>query len=755
MTAWVLIAASLASFATPAVQPDSEGPGTVRDAYGVPSIVAGSNASAMEQLGAAVAEDRLWQLEMSRRAARGRLAEVLGPSAVAADTEVLLQGYTSEELESQLAALPGEVRTSWNAYADGVNRTIRARIAAKSLPKEFTDAGYTPEPWTSIDSAAIAVRLAWMFGNGGSGELRNLAALLYLRSQRVKDRAIDAFDDLAWANEPTAPTTVAAEDDPLRASPIKFPRPTRAQTLAHLAALPPANLLELAPAVRLGERDASTRLAMNLNIPYKTGSYAAVVAPKRSRTGIPLLMGGPQMGHGSPSPVYEFAMRTPQVAFAGMCVPGIPAPIIGATPTLAWTLTSGVADVVDIFVNRREGDDYLQGKKRVPIQVVTHLLSVKGEAPRRVTQLRTRYGPIILNSRAGSAVYSQRRSYAGHEVQSYAAVWDLLRAKTVVDIDRVHGRIPITFNLFFAFSSGDIGYRYCGWVPHRAEGIDPRLPTPGDGVHDWNGMIDAAKMPRVTNPKSGLITNWNNKPVAWWDNGDTPVWGRLFRVSNLTAALAAPRLGITDLEQAAQRIARSDDETQLAFLPELVKALGPEAPLTAIERDAANLLRAWDGEMRDGSQGAILYQETWRALRRALFEPPLGTFLGTGTFETVVQPSLVLNALARRTRVDFLGKSTLTEAWRSAFRTAVGALQARAALSDPGEWRYLAGQIKYPNQPPVPYRNRGTYIQIVELRPFAVLRTVAGPGLAESGLHAEDQISLVRSWGFKTLRIRR
>lgn len=103
-------------------------PGAVsRDSYGVPKIVASSAEAGFELLGATTAEDRLWQLETSRRSARGSLAEILGPSAVAGDKSTLRRAYTEEELQAQLAKLDPRVRGAFEAYARGVNSTIQKR----------------------------------------------------------------------------------------------------------------------------------------------------------------------------------------------------------------------------------------------------------------------------------------------------------------------------------------------------------------------------------------------------------------------------------------------------------------------------------------------------------------------------------------------------------------------------------------------------------------------------------------------------
>jgi penicillin G amidase len=174
------------------------GPIVVRDDYGVPMVRAAGWDDAFRGLGRAVAEDRLWQMETSRRTASGRMAEIVGPAGLPADQETRQSGYTQAELQGMFDALPDNARAAFTAYAEGVNDTIRARTQAGTLPKGYAESGLAPEPWSVLDSCAIGVMMGRLFGTGGAGELRNLALATYLQSQPCKPRFLDVFDDLGW-----------------------------------------------------------------------------------------------------------------------------------------------------------------------------------------------------------------------------------------------------------------------------------------------------------------------------------------------------------------------------------------------------------------------------------------------------------------------------------------------------------------------------------------------------------------------------
>ena len=242
--------------------------GLTRGDYGVPIIRAANIAEAMELQGYATAQDRLWQMEMSRRGARSRLAEVLGAGALNSDIEQAKQFYTKAELRAQLVRLPASMQGWFKAYAKGVNRFIQEG----SLPAEYDQNGFKPEPWTEVDSAAITIKLLQTFGRGGAGELRNLALYKFLEAQtKIKDRATEVFGDFAWQNDPNSVPTCPPEDDLVKTKP-SFPAPSPETTKAHLAALPPLGVFELLPGVRVVSVEETKRQSEVLNTPFKSGS---------------------------------------------------------------------------------------------------------------------------------------------------------------------------------------------------------------------------------------------------------------------------------------------------------------------------------------------------------------------------------------------------------------------------------------------------------------------------------------------------
>ena len=687
-----------------------------RDAYGVPHIVASSWGEAFYHAGFATAEDRLWQMENSRRLARGKMAEFFGESYAASDREILKVGYTDEELQKQLSDLPPQIREAFDKYAEGVNAYW---ASLSGVPENYAKNSMPFERWTPLDSAAIAVRLFQQFGRGGAGEIRNMALFGYLGTQpALKGHEFDVLDDFAWFNDPTSPTTIAPTDDPLAKSAPKFWLPDRAATQAHIARLPKLSLFDLLPGVRLAERRESNRVAELIAAPYKMGSYCIAVSGAKSASGKALLLSGPQMGFQSPSIVHEMSIRAPGIAVVGMDVPGVPGVVVGHTERLAWGLTSGVADTDDVFF----------GSSAQPIESIKRTLKVKGKPDEEVEQRRTKFGPIVLAPRSAPVVFSRKAAAWGRELASLGALYGLYQAKNVDEADNAGKLATVNFNIFAADVEGNITYRYAGLVPVRAKGVDPRFPAPSD--LDWTGFVPADQMPHAKNPKNGFFANWNNKPVAWWLNGDTPVWGKIFRNQVLLANLQRPKLSTDDLELAIWTAARTD--YNYASLAPYLKGLDPT-------------LDAFDGRRLDGSISAAAYTTFFDVVREELFTPAIGGLMTPDNFRQAVQPSILVQALEGKTKFSYLGKRSRDEVLKAAWAKTAAKLKAQE--------RYGAPSIRAV-QPPIPYSDRGTYIQIVEMFAMPSGRNVLPPGVAEAGPHSQDQVPLSRAWTYKPMTLR-
>ena len=664
-------------------------------------------------------------MELSRRLARGRLSEILGPSYLNSDREVLKTGYTDDELRQQFDHLSSDTRTAIRSSVDGINLRVD-ELAHAGGPSGFRAAGVAPTRWDILDSVAITVHFLQIFGRGGAGELRSLAVLSYLKGQpAIGKHSLDILDDLAWQNDPDAIPTVLPTDDPLAKTHHQFPSTTRSITEEHLKQVTSPSFFELLSAIRTAERTESTRVAENLRIPYRTGSYCAVVASSRSADQSAMLMGGPQLGMKAPSIVHEVAIMAPGIHAVGMDIPGIPGVIIGHTDQFAWSITSGAADTDDIFVAQKTGTGYLDGDQDCRFIQIPFSIKVKGQPYKVIFQTRTVDGPVILDSESTHSVFSKHPASWMREMETMDSWGKLWKATSTRQVIQAMQGATLNFNFFFADRSGNIGWQYLGLIPIRATNLDPRFPTPAAPQNRWIGFLKPAEMPHSLNPSSGILTNWNNKPATWWPNFDTPTWGKIFENKLLVDELKDPKIRFEDLKHIPEKIAQGD-ETWPYFKPYL----------------QGTTLARFDGKMVNGSSEAALYRTFLEELRRELFLPTTGSFLTPEYFRLILQPSVILRALEGKTKFDYLAGRTPVTVVQTAFRAAI----AKA----PKEYR--AGTFKTFDELPIAYSNRGSTIQISSLRRTGIQSIdVLPPGEAEDGPHKNDQSALARSWQYKPM----
>jgi penicillin amidase len=320
-----------------------------RDAFGVPHVFADTNAALFTAYGYVVAQDRLWQLEVARRTARGQLAEILGPSFLAADRNARTFAFTAKELDAQNALLTGEEREIFTAYTAGINRFLSDVVSvdpANELPYEFHALQIgVPALWTVHDTIVVALDVARRFGRGGGQELANQILLtslagLHCGGAPTCATADEMFNDLRWINDPDAPVSVPREDAFGKIQ-RTVPPPHPSQLLG-ARATPPTTV----------ETDAED-VVQALDIPRSLGSHAWVVSPAKSSNGYAMLFGGPQVPFDTPAFMHEVQL-TGGNGFhaAGTATVGLPFVVIGRTDHIAWT-TTGASPTTRTPISRR------------------------------------------------------------------------------------------------------------------------------------------------------------------------------------------------------------------------------------------------------------------------------------------------------------------------------------------------------------------------------------------------------------------
>src|SRR5262245_53612948 len=658
---------------TRAVAAPPEAVTILRDAWGVPHLFTTGRGAAERGSyaeGYAQAEDRLFQMDILRRAATGRLAELLGPGDrsmfLRMDEVVRRDGFTAAERDTFFRRLSARNRRAVEAYRAGVNAYInRVTLDRTQLPIEF--GGTPPAPWETGDTVAVAVLQTTVFGASGGQEVVNAALLADLLDRFPEAEARGIFDDLFWIDDPTAPTTIDS-GDPCAPRALRALRCSDAPGPRRLARPLPRSGSErtdrdqvtrfadaqmaLVRAHAASLRRAADVLRQEQGIlgglgAHRHASNAMVVGPALSASGHPLLLGGPQTGLTIPSFFWEIGLHGGGYEAAGVLPPIGPGVLIGRGRNFAVTITSGILDNIDTFVETLDPADperYLYRGKSVPFVRRQEVFKVSGQADVTLDVRRTVHGPVFFLDREGGVAYSRRAAPRGQEMSSAATLVEIGFVHNLREFRHLADRVASSLNLHYADTAGNIAYFHRGTMPLRPRHTDPRLPLDGRGNMEWRGLVPPGRLPSVVNPRQGFITNWNNKPIAGWSAGEQrELWGVVDRVQvfvdGLEAARAAGRKLTTDDLKALMRKAATSDIFAARILPFLEDAIAtlaepPDAPRSA----AVSRVRAWvdagaplvgvpdrSGFIPD--PGAAIYTEFRSVAQKTLFADELGSGL--------------------------------------------------------------------------------------------------------------------------------
>ncbi len=758
--------------AAPRVPANHDEATIVRDEFGRPHIFAETNSALFEAYGFAVAQDRLWQLELNRRAARGRLAELFGPSALSADRFVRTVGYTDAELDAQFARLGDEEQEIFEAYRDGINRYLKevvARDPLHKLPFEFHHLGIgVPAPWEIRDSVAFGAFMTRRFGEIGGRELVNQALLGDLIGRLGPTAGYEVFNDVRWINDPDAPVTVPPSGAPLARAAAKAARAFRPAQLA--GASQPWDDLE-AEAKAVWER---------LGIVAKLGSYAWVVSPAKTADRSAMLYGGPQMGFSAPEVLHEVQLTGGEgFQVTGMAFAGVPAVLIGRNDQIAWTSTTATGDNVDTYLETlcQEGSGYVFKGECLPLETRMETIEVRGAPPVKLTVLRTIHGPVIGQS--GPFAASQKRAHWHREIESISPFLAFDRAQSVQEFEAAVRQIVTSHNFLYADRQGNSAYWQAGQVPVRPDGFDARLPFSGDGSAEWPGGL--MPMPKAINPAQGFLANWNNKPSVEYDNGDSQIFGKQFRLWDLQDRLAVRHLlTLEEMRDIPKDIARFGGlGRESRFLrPYLLAALDAVPPSHPLAGRARAILEAWDGNVIANAvtstkqeAGDTIFSKWLAQMIVNTFRPALGSKVSEASTNMLLH--VLDDALGDGSGVppsrDYFDGADPQAAIAAAFDQALAALQKQFG-DDPSRWTPPRPSTDF-NHPVVglvgriPASNRATYAQIVVLNKDRIhsenIFTLGQSGFIERvsatefklDPHFRDQLDLYRNFEYKPMSL--
>ena len=472
-----------------------------RDRWGVPHVTGKTAADVAFGAGWVTAEDRGLLLELIRGPARAAALDIPGISPV----ELALSGKAFIPSAQGEALLGRQVDLLRKSGPRGRRLLAAMQGYVAGLNAAFKKQGTLVTPYTARDVVAVGALLAARFGANGGSETQRSMFLDALRKEMGVFKAREVFDDLRASND--------VESAVISPGRFRF----------HL---PPAT----APGGVVLDDGSFSPLVTSPATPSfesRPASNALVIGAKRSASGHPVLVGGPQVGYFFPQFFMEVDLYGGGYDVRGALLPGLPLVLVGRGPDFAWTVTSSQGDNIDVFAETLCGEDdrhYLhRGVCRQMTTLDAGTLRSPGTPDQRLTLLQTVHGVVqgYATVQGRRVALAQQRSTRGREVMSARGLYELDtgRVTSAKSFVKTASSVDAMFNFFYV-DDRDVAYVTTGRLPIRAPGTDPSLPTIGTGEYDWRGFLTAKAHPQTINPASGAILDWNSKPAIGWGAAD-------------------------------------------------------------------------------------------------------------------------------------------------------------------------------------------------------------------------------------------
>jgi penicillin G amidase len=548
----------------------------LRDRWGVAHIYARNQHDLFFAQGVVAAQDRLFQMELWKRAGQGRLSEILGPSALARDMAARALQYRGD-MQKEYDSYSPDTLAILTAFTDGINAYV-AKLEApggSGLPVEFRLAGFLPDTWHPQD--CLNRLAAYSMTGNATSELNSARALTELG----RDKAMKLFDF----------------DPAVRLDPA-----------------PGVDLTGLSPELLANLIGSDHRI----EIPRqpREGSNNWTISGALTASGKPLLANDPHRVLALPSLRYMIHLAAPGWDVIGAGEPGLPGVALGHNEQIAWGFTIFGLDQQDLYVEELNPANPLEYRTEtgwIMMKVRREEFLVKGAAAKIVDLEFTRHGPVLWKD--------GKRALALHWVGSepgtagYLASLAIDRAKNWSQFEAAVARWKVpSENIVYADRAGNIGEHSVGIAPIRSwTGL---LPVPGVGSYNWSGFLPIGKLPHFLNPAAGFIATANHKMIPehyLYKIGFE--WDPPYRFERIRSI-------IEDARQTQHKLTIADMEAlQNDVLSLPARELQNLVRKTTLQGGAEfTEFLQWDGKLTRESREAALYEAWFQEIRRALGE---------------------------------------------------------------------------------------------------------------------------------------
>ena len=754
-----------------------------RDGFGTPHVYANDTYGLFYGYGYAVATDRLFQMEMSKRTGQGTVAEVLGPDYLQYDIATHSR-FDPENIKQQLAQLSPEDRAIFDGYAAGFNKRVKEVLAHPELmPKEFIDYGFKPSTWQSEDIALVWVGLILNRFFSASSEVANLDLLTQLQKEKGQEQGLKVYQQLRWLDDPTAPTIIQSEQKP------------------QLSARQQPKLKQILPISNKAAEHylAQARIAMGKSVVdgVPTASNAWVLRGDKTVEGQAVLYNGPQQGWYTPAITYGIGLHGAGYDLTGITPVGLPAILFGTNGKIAWGSTVGSLDTNDVYqlsVNPNNSKQYLYKGSYIPFEHKQVKIKVLSQADHVLDVYKSKQGFVSAWDEKNHTAYAQKRSWEGVEVETLLGWANAAKATNWEEFLNQAKRVAASITWFYADTKNNIGVAALGRLPIRPDNQHIQLPAQGDGSMEWQGFYDFSQNPKAYNPEKGYISSWNNKAYAGL-RSDSSNFSHVDRVNELIQPLESKqKLSQQEIWEINKMAAWSDLNARY-FVPYMVKAAqSPKA--SPLAKKIAPLLASWDLKLRPDSE-AKYYQGAAPTIMRAWLNQMIVLVLKPNLSESIYQrytdtlypvdsdprsaqpasaSKLIWNALQGQQasvpqNVDFLKGQTADDVVLAALEQAITELSKQYHSTEPTDWKVPVATMGFSakNSVGIPwadlthqqklstYGNTGSATFRVVLNPNQVtMCSILAPGQSgfidqhgKADVHFSDQLPLFENYTCK------
>lgn len=558
-----------------------------RDERGVPHIYALNEHDLYKVTGYVMAQERLWQMDLIRRATTGRLSEIFGEDYI--DTDLFLRSLKmSEKSEMVIANSDQEMIDCATWFVEGVNSYIED--AGKDLPPEFRILAYKPDKWTVVNTVNIIGYMGWDLAGGNlSGDI----FLYKLLKEIGEEKTNELIPYLNYTDTPVYPEFNLDE--------------------SHFEAVAGISKID--------------RQLLELGITPFCGSNNWAVSGERSETGKPLFSNDMHLSLSSPGIWIQMHQVIPgKLNVTGVLVPGEPFIVAGHNEKIAWGMTNLTVDDIDLFaetINPDNADQYFFNGEWRDMEIREERISVKKGEDQILKLKFTHRGPIISSFRGIEDIELSMR-WSGYDLSNeISAIYKLNRASDWNDFrDAITGFRSVSQNIIYADIDGNIGLHVAGGVAVR-KGYGTMIRPGETDEYDWKGYLTQDQLPYSFNPESGEVSSANNKTV----DDSYPYYIGAYYAVPYRINRARQMLGekeVFTIDDFKRMITDRHSDYAMKLVPFLIDAMKGETAISDTGKEILAEMAAWDYEMGPDQLAPTFFEYFKKNLAKRLLKDDIG-----------------------------------------------------------------------------------------------------------------------------------